>query len=309
MKKVIVVVQGGLGNQLFCYAAARRLALVNNAELAIDDVSGFARDRLYRRTYGLDHFHIPVRKATPSERMEPFGRYRRFLSRWISRRRPFAQRRYLCQEGLDFDDRLLAIKVDSVLYLDGYWQSENYFKDVEQAIRNDLRIVLPGDESNQSLSRQIARSNSVALHIRWFDSPSGVSNNNLSCSYYQRAIAYIEQRFVRPHYFVFSDRPEAVRQEIDIPVNRATYVSQNERNGNAHADLWLMSQCRHFVTANSTFSWWGAWLGGAENKVVVTPREKLGTITAWGLKGQIPEHWVQLLWILCLAEFALKVIV
>ena len=75
--KVIVRIKGGLRNQLFCYAAARRLALVNNAELVIDDVTGFARDRQYRHQYALDHFHIPVRKATPAERLEPFERYRR----------------------------------------------------------------------------------------------------------------------------------------------------------------------------------------------------------------------------------------
>ena len=75
--RVIARIKGGLGNQLFCYAAARRLALVNNAELVIDDVTGFVRDHQYCRQYMLDRFQIPVRKATPSERLEPFERYRR----------------------------------------------------------------------------------------------------------------------------------------------------------------------------------------------------------------------------------------
>src|SRR5712691_2524903 len=103
--------KGGLGNQLFCYAAARRLALANNAELVIDDVTGFARDRQYRRQYALDSCHIPVRKATPAERLEPFERYRRGVAKWLSRKKPFAERRYLEQEGLDFDERLLDVKV------------------------------------------------------------------------------------------------------------------------------------------------------------------------------------------------------
>ena len=110
-RKIITRIKGGLGNQLFCYAAARRLALVNSAELVIDDVTGFVRDHNYRRRYALDHFHIPARKATPAERLEPFERYRRGLMKWSSRRKQFAERRYVEQEGEDFDHRLLALKV------------------------------------------------------------------------------------------------------------------------------------------------------------------------------------------------------
>ena len=94
MNKIIPRIFGGLGNQLFCYAAARRLALVNDAELVIDDVTGFARDREYRRQYMLDRFRIPVRKATPAERLEPFERYRRGLMKWLSRSKPFMERHY-----------------------------------------------------------------------------------------------------------------------------------------------------------------------------------------------------------------------
>lgn len=84
MSKLIARIKGGLGNQLFCYAEARRLALVNNAELVIDDVTGFVRDRQYRRQYALARFHIPARKATPAERMEPFERYRRGLAKFVA---------------------------------------------------------------------------------------------------------------------------------------------------------------------------------------------------------------------------------
>src|SRR3979490_2538771 len=130
MSTLVARVLGGLGNQLFCYAAARRLALVNDAELVIDDVTGFARDRQYRRQYALDHFTIPVRKATPQERLEPFERYRRGMMKWLSRRQPFAERSYVEQEGVDFDERLLALKIKGTLYLEGLWQGESYFKDV-----------------------------------------------------------------------------------------------------------------------------------------------------------------------------------
>lgn len=193
--KVIARLKGGIGNQLFCYAAARRLALVNNAELVIDEVTGFARDHFYRRRYMLDRFSISARKATPAERMEPFGRYRRGCAKWVSRWRAFEKRSYVEQEGLHFDARLLALRVSSMLYLDGYWQSESYFKDVEQTIREDLRIIPPTDRQNLRLAEEIRNSNSVALHVRWFDAPDGLSSHNVSAEYYQRAILMVRARF------------------------------------------------------------------------------------------------------------------
>lgn len=292
--KVIVLIKGGLGNQLFCYAAARRLALANNAELVIDNVTGFARDRRYRRKYALDHFHIPIRKATPFERLEPFARRRRRLMKWLSRRRPFAERRYVEQEGIDFDERLLALKVKDVLYLDGLWQSEGYFKDVEQTIREDLRIIAPMDALNQHMAEEIRNSPAVAVHVRWFDAPGSTPTHNMSADYYQRAIRLMERKIESPRYFLFSDDPEAASATIVLPDGRVTFVSHNRGDGNAYADLWLMSLCQHFITANSTFSWWGAWLAAKKPQIVIVPGIKLGKITDWGFTGQTPTSWIKL---------------
>lgn len=291
--KVITRIFGGLGNQLFCYAAARRLALVNDAELVIDDVTGFARDREYRRQYMLDRFRIPVRKATPAERLEPFERYRRGLMKWLSRSKPFMERHYLEQEGQDFDKRLLALKVKGTLYLEGYWQSEDYFKDVEQTIREDLQITPPMDRLNQRMAEKIHNSLAVALHVRWFDAPDSTTIHNASADYYQQAINLIEQKLESPHYFLFSDNPEAARAKLTLPQDRVTCVSHNQGDENAYADLWLMNQCQHFITANSTFSWWGAWLGDNPDKIVVTPSFKLRGITSWGFDGLIPADWIK----------------
>jgi hypothetical protein len=293
MTKVIARIKGGLGNQLFCYAAARRLALVNQTELVIDDVTGFARDRQYQRKYMLDHFAIPARKATAAERLEPFERYRRGIEKFISRQRTFLKRSYVEQEGIEFDPRLLEFRPSGKVYLDGLWQSEGYFKDLEKTIREDLRIIHPVDTLNLQLAEKIRNCQvAVALHVRWFDAPGNSSPNNVSCNYYQRAIALMENKLSLPHYFLFSDNAEAARTKLVLPEGRVSFISHNQGDKNAYADLWLMSLCRHFITANSTFSWWGAWLGESEDSIVLVPEfTPDGGVTSWCFKGLIPERW------------------
>ncbi len=292
-RRVITRIKGGLGNQLFCYAAARRLAVVNDAELVIDHVTGFARDRLYQRTYLLDRFRIPCRKATPAERLEPFERARRAMAKGINRRRPFQERRYLEQEGLDFDPRLLDYKVRSTVYLDGLWQSEGYFKDIEGVIRRDLEIIPPEDEAARRLAAQIRDANAVAIHVRWFDPPqSSASPYNLPMSYYQRAMAEIGRRVESPAYVLFSDRPGAAVSLLGLPPDRLLVVGDVVKDAEPVTDLWLMTQCRHFIIANSTFSWWGAWLGEKFGSVVIASTVTVDGKAAWGFRGLLPDRWL-----------------
>jgi hypothetical protein len=293
MSKVIVRIKGGLGNQLFCYAAARRLALANYSELIIDDVTGFARDRRYSRQYMLDHFAIKARKAKATERLEPFERYRRGIMKWLSRRKPFSKRRYLEQELRDFDPRLLEFKVNGMIYLDGYWQSEDYFKDVEPTLRQDLRLLAPEDAVNREMAEKIGACNSVAVHVRWFDAAGGNSGNchNLGQSYYISAFKEIQARVANPHFFIFSDDTKAVRSILPLPEDMMTQVDHNRNSESAYKDLWLMSRCKNFIIANSTFSWWGAWLADNASKVVIAPSIHLDGEGAWGFRGLIPEKW------------------
>ncbi|SUS08812.1 Glycosyltransferase [uncultured Defluviicoccus sp.] len=292
--KIIVRIFGGLGNQLFIYAAARRLALVNEAELVLDDVSGFVRDHAYQRHYQLDHFHIPCRKATPAERLEPFARVGRAMIRRWNAGLPFARRTYIQQDGVDFDPRLLNLKPRGTLYLEGYWQSEDYFKDVEPAIRQELVIHPPSDATNQAMAAGIRERTAVAVHIRFFDEPQAAGINNAPGDYYERAVAEMERRVPGAQYYLFSDRPDAARARIPLPDGRITTVDHNRGDAMAHADLWLMTRCRHFIIANSTFSWWGAWLSSHSDKHVIAPGfEMREGIMAWGFRGLLPERWVK----------------
>jgi hypothetical protein len=291
--KVIARIKGGLGNQLFCYAAARRLAVVNKAELVIDDVTGFSRDRLYRRRYSLNVFDIPVRKATLAERMEPLERARRGIAKLIASRQPFDKRRYIVQEGYDFDERLLRIRLDRAVYLDGLWQGEGYFKDIEETIRRDLTFKAPTDDANRAMAARMQSPSAVSIHVRWFDVEPGQGVNNVATRYYRSAIARMEALAPRGEYFVFSDFPERVGEVLGLPENRYVVVAHNKGEANAYADMWLMTKATRHITANSTFSWWGAWLSPFQGKVVICPGSD--SIQAnWNFKGLVPDAWVRL---------------
>lgn len=293
--KVITRIVGGLGNQLFIYAASRRLALVLNAELIIDDVSGFAYDAAYKRHYQLDHFNIPCRKASNAERLEPFSRLRRFLKRKWNQLRPFTHRSYVVQEGVDYDPRLIEIRPHGTFYLEGYWQSENYFKDVIDIIRQELQIKPPNDNTNLALAERIRIGTAVAVHVRFFDEPQATGINNAPGDYYSRAVEKMERLAPDAHYYLFSDQPEAARTRIPLPNARVTLVAHNKGDENAYADLWLMTQCQHFIIANSTFSWWGAWLANKPEKLVIAPGfEKRDGKMWWGFKGLLPDSWIKL---------------
>lgn len=295
MTKIIIRLFGGLGNQLFIYAAARRLALVNHSELVLDHESGFANDTLYHRHYQLDHFNISCRKTTSSERLEPFSRLRRSFKRKWNQMLPFEKRRYLVQEGVNYDARLLTFKPHGTVYLEGYWQSENYFKDVAAILRQDLEIKPPTDTINLSMADTIRNKIAVAVHVRFFDEPHSPAINNAPEDYYQRAILAMERLVPDAHYFIFSDQPSAARSRIQLTDSRVTMVSHNQGDENSYADLWLMTQCQHFIIANSTFSWWGAWLANNPSKQIIAPAFEMryGSMF-WGFDGLLPDEWIKL---------------
>jgi hypothetical protein len=296
MNKLIVRVIGGLGNQLFLYSTARRMALLNDKELVLDDVSGFIRDP-YKRNYQLDHFNIMARKAAPYERLEPFSRVRRKIYKYWSESKEFNNRKYITQDikhvGIEFDSRMLFEWPNGIHYMEGFWQSEFYFKDVENVIRSDLHIQAPVDGINQSLADIIrTKKNPVSLHIRFFDNVfSEGSVNNIALEYYTHAISVIEDKCPDAHYFIFSDKVNDAISFIPLHHSKFTVVDHNQGDEHAYADLWLMTHCKHFIIANSTFSWWGAWLGEKSGSLIISPGELRGNRTAWGFFGLIPDRW------------------
>lgn len=298
VKKLIAQIKGGLGNQMFAYATARRLTYINNAELVIDDISGFANDHLYQRKYSLDNFNIQMRKASDWERSEPFGKMRRSLNRRLSTLMPLDKRRYIMQSGVQFDARILSLSLQrGVTYFEGFGQSEDYFRDIEGIIRKDFQISEPLDNINQKLAESISTSNSIALHVRWFDMNGMGSQNNIALDYYIKAIGRIKKFIEQPDVYIFSDQIELTKKNLSPYLSglNVRYVDHNQSSEMAYADLWLMSKCNHFIIANSTFSWWAAWLGEKKGvSQIYAPGAYIDpekSVTAWGFEGLIPQRW------------------
>jgi hypothetical protein len=276
---VIVRLSGGLGNQLFKYAAGRRLALKNNVPLKLDIISGFQRD-YYRRPYSLKPFLIKEDFASPRDCfLGQIGRLRRWMFRRHDRNRPFEKRSYIQEEFPNFDPRLLKLKVTRKIYLEGCWQSELYFKDIEDVIRKEFQFKVPHEQVNVEVAKKIQDCESICVHVRRLH---GVPNmpgltpldhsdpraNFIDISYYKKAISFLVERIKKLHFFVFADYPDWARENLRFKDCPVTFVGHN---GKDYEDLWLMSLCRYFVIANSSFSWWGAWLSGFVDKIVIAP--------------------------------------
>lgn len=298
-KKLVVKVKGGLGNQLFCYAAAKRLSHINNCDLVVDHISGFARDRKYKREYELGNFTISSRLANNLERMEPMGRLRRSISKSISKKKHFEDRRYIFQEQTGFDKRLLNMKISQTSYIEGFWQSEKYFHDIEDVIKDEFNILGDIPHDYRQMENAINNKNAVMMHVRWFNAKnSNTQSSNMSKNYYKNAIEHMSKQVQDPTFFLFSDDIDAAYANYkDFKVDLVP-VSNYLDNTVPHLDLWAMSLCKHHILANSTFSWWGAWLSKSTNKTVICPKIKMQGgdkyEASWNFDGLIPESWIKM---------------
>ncbi len=292
---VVARLKGGLGNQLFIYAAARRLALKNNVPLKLDIISGFQRD-YYQRTYRLHHFNIQGEVASRRQSFDGiFGRVRRQILKQLAKFSELEDRRYITEEFPEFDPRLLNFEVNGITYLDGIWANEKYFKDIEGIIRNDLKIVTRHGSEDLALAEKIKSGNSVGIHVRRLrDFPcKGAGGNSsspaLSADYYKRGIEIIAGKVADPVFYCFGDDPQWFPQnnKMDFPL----VVINHNKNEKDYEDLWLMSLCKHFIIANSTFSWWGAWLSNHHDKIIITSGWN-NDRTIPGTEMAIPTGWL-----------------
>src|SRR5271169_1652473 len=266
---------GGLGNQMFQYAAGRALALRRNSILRLD-ISGFGSYGLHQGFELQRVFACPAEIAGASEVDRLLGWQSPFLIRCLMARPGFAAFRreaFVVEPHLHYWTGI--IKAPQDCYLVGYWQSEKYFQDMASIIREDFTFRTPMSSQNEQVAEKMRLGNTVSLHVRrgdYANNPKTKATHGLcSLEYYQAAIQYVSERVEQPHFFIFSDDMAWVKDNLKLDFPRE-YVEHNV-GGESYNDMRLMSLCQHHIIANSSFSWWGAWLNSRPNKMVIAPQK------------------------------------
>lgn len=277
---IIVKLKGGVGNQLFQYAMARSLALRKGVSMKMDIFSGFKNDG-YGRVYALSSFNI-VENIASFEEIAEFqkGGISGYLHKAVSKLKPYYKKLIITEPArcqFSYDANLSFL---SHVYLDGYWQNERYFVDIADILRREFTLRFPLDYKNQVIADKIKNSNSVSVHLRRLH---GVSVDNkrrfkqavdlhgaCSVDYYRSAIRELASQVKDLYFFVFSDDYDWAKKNlrIDYP---AVFMTHNEME-QAYIDLHLMSLCKYHIIANSSLSWWGAWLSLNSKKMVFAPK-------------------------------------
>jgi Glycosyl transferase family 11 len=287
---IVVRLCGGLGNQLFQYAAGRRLANARQ-EVLVLDLGWYARTPPTDtpRAYELGNYPIRARPATAVEAL-----WCRLHEGRLLRRMSFLPRRWRHwrEKGFEFDPAVLDLP-DSI-YLDGYWQSHHYFEDAADLIRADFTPIAPFGPQDEKIAALIATGDAVSVHVRRGDyvahHPAATAHGQCSLDYYKAALVHILPHVKTPHFFVFSDDPAWARENLLLP-GPSTFVDHNGP-ASAFQDLRLMSLCKHQITANSSFSWWGAWLNSRPDKIVIAPKQWFADPR--NTDSLTPDDWLRL---------------
>lgn len=287
IKLIIVQLVGGLGNQMFQYAAAKALSLRLDIPLGLDTFFVETKEHPHQLSnFNIKYEMIP-RKFLPPRKNSNY-------IYWKLWKLGIVPPKIFHQNGLRYDPQINQAKKNT--YLIGYWQSEKFFLDYKNEIRSDFTFNIPLTGKNLEIHQEILETpSSISLHIRRGDYLS-VKNFAIhgSCSqfYYQNAVTRISASCSNtPTIFVFSDEPSWVSENLKLsyPVK----IIGHNLPDKGIEDLRLMTICDHHVIANSTFSWWGAWLSKSENGLVVAP-------SRWFTSSKLSnpdiycDHWIQI---------------
>lgn len=298
VRSVTVRLSGGLGNQMFQYAFGRAMAETGAAELFLDITSGFVRD--------------PYGRNVTLTRLPVVAQYRAPRLNWLARLAASNQvphrlvaplqniggsrvERIYCEKRL-FEYDPSVFEHSAPRFYVGYWQNPRYFERSASLLRRELTATTVLDEYGQALLDRIRGSESVAVHVRKYDradylrfKKQRTSHLTLPASYYQQAVGIVKGRIGRPTYLVFSDDPAA---DISFLGEGEHFRVDSGRIGDDLAEQWLMSQCKHQIIANSTFSWWAAWLNNNPRKFVVAPNRWFSdSLPGWKI---LPPDWLSI---------------
>lgn len=287
---IVMRLKGGLGNQLFQYALGRHLSIIKNTPLHLD-TSSYKTDTL--REYRLDSFQINARHSDKIAFFSTEGRARH-LNKIIQGIRGIFFKPYqiIKEKNFSFDPTILDCSEDA--YLDGFWQSEKYFSSIAQIIREDLRLKTAIQGPLQEIAEQIQTTNSVSLHVRRGDyvlNPTTTAYHGVcGTEWYESAVKIIDEKVNQPTYFIFSDDYAWAKENLQFQSPAVFIIPSPE--GQECNDMHLMSLCKHNIIANSSFSWWGAWLNTNPEKIVIAPKN-------WFIAGPqntqdlIPDSWLR----------------
>ena len=287
---IVTKLMGGLGNQMFQYALGRRLAHERGVPLKLDlswfqDAREMGVDTI--REYALDGWHIRASIAT-AEDLSRFPANVGLLARLRLASSPLVRER-----GFGFDTSVL--RAPPRVHLTGYWQSEKYFKSVREMLLDEFTLVAGPCSHAAALVKQVRNRPAVAVHVRRGDYVKDARTNEFHglcpLEYYQEAARRIAKRVADPSFFVFSDEPEWVRDNLKLGWP-TTYVT-HDGGCTPHQDMWLMSQCSHHIIANSSFSWWAAWLCRNDARFVIAPALWFADSKV-DSRDLIPDGWVRI---------------
>lgn len=276
---------------MFQYATGAAVAQRQGRELRLD--VRWYKGRL-DRTYRLNRYNICAAIASQQDVSDLLGHSRRgitgYVWRWIQTRLPCHLRREIKERECFTFDPAIPRAVGSK-YLNGYWQNPRYFSGIEDSLRTEFQLRDQKSPEICSWERQINNTEAISIHVRRGDYVGNSTHGTSPATYYREAVRIISQRCAHPHFYIFSDDTAWVRQNLnDIArFGPVTYVEGNQEV----EDLFLMSRCQHHIIANSTFSWWGAWLNPRTDKIVIAPKQWLADRST-ETTDLIPQHWIRL---------------
>ena len=293
-KMIITNLIDGLGNQMFQYAKGRAVSIAHNTSLKLD-ISAFSNYGLHQG-FELDRiFNLKIEIASKEDLHNVLGWQSSGYIRKIMHRpcmKMFRSKKLFYEQDLSHD--LLINNIPNNCYLSGYWQSEKNFLEIFSHIGKDFTFKLPMGKKNIQLAKRISEVNAVSIHVRRGDyvkDPATAAIHGIcSLEYYQNAIKYITANIEKPNFFVFSDDINWAKQNLNCDYPCA-YIDHNS-GSESYNDMRLMSYCQHHIIANSSFSWWAAWLNPSRKKIIIAPKNWF--VASKDTKDLLPESWIKL---------------
>lgn len=298
----IVKLMGGLGNQMFQYAFAKALQ-EKFGETVLLDLSWFDEIKDLKKhpnatqrqfELGIFNLSLDVAKAEQSKFCinEQKSKLPKFICKLLKKTK-HSDNILAQKNAIAFEPELLENKTDA--YYIGYFHSEKYFSDIRDDLIKEFSLNIDMNEKNQAILEQIKNTNSVSLHVRRGDYINNAEvkafHGTCSLDYYKKAIEHIASKIKNPHFFLFSDDLNWVidNLKIDYPF---TVVDTNDAN-TGYFDMELMKNCKHNIIANSSFSWWAAWLNQNPEKIVIAPNHWFNEPNT-DKKDLLPQAWLEI---------------